>query len=56
MVCLLPAVIEKLRHYTQMVWRNTTQVGCAGVDGRDGKYRLVCRYSPPGNVMGQSVF
>jgi hypothetical protein len=43
-------------HYTQMVWRNTTQVGCAGVDGGDGNYRLVCRYVSPGNVKGQSVF
>jgi hypothetical protein len=43
-------------HYTQMVWRNTTQVGCAGVSGRDGKYRLVCRYISQGNVIGQSVF
>jgi hypothetical protein len=43
-------------HYTQMVWRNTTQVGCAGVDGGDGNYRLVCRYVSPGNVRGQSVF
>jgi copper homeostasis protein len=43
-------------HYTQMVWSNTTQVGCAGWNRSDGKYVLVCRYSPPGNVLGQSVF
>ncbi|GAX42881.1 SCP-like extracellular [Tolypothrix sp. NIES-4075] len=43
-------------HYTQMVWRNTTQVGCAVVDGGDGNARLVCRYVSPGNVIGQSVF
>lgn len=43
-------------HYSQMVWRNTTRVGCAGALGADGYYRLVCRYSPPGNVIGQRVF
>jgi Cysteine-rich secretory protein family/LysM domain len=43
-------------HYTQMVWRNTTQVGCAVVDGGDGNARLVCRYVSQGNVIGQSVF
>ena len=43
-------------HYTQMVWRDTTEVGGAGADGRDGNYRLVCRYAPSGNVRGRSVF
>jgi hypothetical protein len=43
-------------HYSQMVWRNTTSVGCAGVSGPDGNYRLVCRYGPAGNVIGRRVF
>ncbi|HEY2473724.1 MAG TPA: CAP family protein [Candidatus Cybelea sp.] len=43
-------------HYSQMVWRSTRKVGCAGVDGSDGNYRLVCRYRPPGNVIGQRAF
>lgn len=38
-------------HYTQLIWRGTTHLGCAIESGRD-KSILVCRYSPPGNVMG----
>ena len=38
-------------HYTQMVWRDTKEVGCAIETGR-GADVLVCRYFPAGNVMG----
>jgi pathogenesis-related protein 1 len=46
-------------HYTQVVWRGTTRVGCGrtmcsknGVD-----WTLVsCNYSPAGNVMGSRVY
>ena len=38
-------------HYTQMVWRTTTQVGCAAY--RCGnKILVVCNYNPAGNWMG----
>jgi uncharacterized protein YkwD len=60
-------------HYTQMVWRDTKEVGCATAYGRGIPYSstalghvaskpnefmsiLVCRYSPPGNVVGQKPF
>jgi uncharacterized protein YkwD len=39
-------------HYTQMVWRRTTQVGC-GIGNNGKKDFLVCWYSPQGNFMGQ---
>ena len=44
-------------HYTQMVWRNTKDVGCATASGGGHPYNiLVCRYSPPGNFMGQKPY
>lgn len=42
-------------HYTQLVWRNTTAVGCALVGNGQHDY-LVCRYSPPGNMIGQKPY
>jgi len=42
-------------HYTQIIWRDTTEVGCAKSTG-GGKDYFACRYSPPGNYMGQKVY
>lgn len=42
-------------HYTQIVWRGTRAVGCALASGARDDF-LVCRYSPPGNVVGQRAY
>ncbi len=46
---------EDVAHYTQMIWRGTTAIGCATASGRRDDY-LVCRYAPPGNVVGERAF
>ena len=47
--------VADVSHYTQLVWRSTNQVGCSLSRGAREEI-LVCRYSGPGNVIGQSVF
>ena len=41
-------------HYTQMIWRGTTSVGCSLQRSARWDY-LICRYSPRGNVVGRSI-
>lgn len=46
---------EDVAHYSQIVWLNSTRVGCALASNATDDY-LVCRYSPTGNVVGQSAY
>jgi uncharacterized protein YkwD len=46
---------DQCGHYTQIVWRGTTEVGCAAA--RKGKREVwVCEYNPPGNYVGQRPY
>ena len=42
-------------HYTQLVWRSTTEVGCA-IASSDDDDVLVCRYLEGGNVIGEKPY
>ncbi len=50
-------------HYTQMVWRSTSELGC-GIRrcssgspwGADDWTLVVCNYRPPGNYVGQRPY
>jgi uncharacterized protein YkwD len=42
-------------HYTQIVWRDTKEVGCAVARGH-GREVWVCNYDPPGNWAGKRPY
>ena len=42
---------EDVSHYTQLIWKGTTRVGCA-IHSTPQHDFLICRYSPPGNRDG----
>jgi pathogenesis-related protein 1 len=44
-------------HYTQVVWRNSTQIGCARVvcDNNAGIF-ITCNYYPRGNYVGKKPY
>ncbi len=43
---------DDVGHYTQIIWRSTRRFGCALANNGEDDY-LVCRYSEPGNFMGE---
>lgn len=45
----------KFGHYTQMVWRNSTAVGCAKVTCANNVI-IGCNYNPAGNYQGQKPY
>ncbi|KAH9213359.1 CAP domain-containing protein [Leptodontidium sp. 2 PMI_412] len=58
-----PGFASGTGHFTQMVWKNTTQVGCAkkqcqiqGFSNGNPTWYLVCQYQSPGNVVNAGQF
>ncbi len=58
--------LHKVGHYTQIVWKTTRKVGCGRAISKVYTYFnnvetvyyewVVCRYSPPGNYLGQKPY
>lgn len=48
-----PDFSEETGHFTQLVWKNTTDVGCSRKLCGDSGWYLACEYWPRGNVEGQ---
>ncbi|GAV56362.1 hypothetical protein ZYGR_0BB01390 [Zygosaccharomyces rouxii] len=48
-----PVFSESTGHFTQLVWKSSTKVGCASKQcgGSVGKY-IICNYNPAGNFIG----
>lgn len=55
-----PGFATSTGHFTQVVWKNSTQLGCGAAEGtktlNGTQYKafyVVCHYAPAGNVLGQ---
>ena len=44
---------DKSGHFTQLVWKNTTSVGCGAADCDALGWYMICEYYPAGNVIGE---
>jgi pathogenesis-related protein 1 len=43
-------------HYTQLVWKNSTQVGCGMATCSNNDQVWVCQYAPAGNWVGHKPY
>ncbi len=47
---------QQCGHYKQVVWKDTTDVGCGVQSCADGSQIWVCAYFPAGNIIGERPF
>lgn len=48
-----PGFSMQTGHFTQVVWKDSSKVGCGKAKAKDGKVFVVCNYDPPGNFQGR---
>ncbi|MBD2292446.1 secretion protein [Anabaena sphaerica FACHB-251] len=55
-----PGFSSQTGHFTQVVWKSSTQLGCGAAQGvktingtKYNAFYVVCQYAPAGNVQGQ---
>lgn len=51
---------ETCGHYTQIIWRDSVEVGCGIATYTTGEYEgwtvVACRYNPPGNINNEKPY
>jgi pathogenesis-related protein 1 len=53
---ITPSNYGRVGHYTQMMWRNTTDVGIGMAQCKSGAYIIVANYSPRGNYINEKPY
>ncbi|XP_030373575.1 Golgi-associated plant pathogenesis-related protein 1-like [Scaptodrosophila lebanonensis] len=48
-----PELSKSTTHFTQIIWKTTTDLGVGSAKSADGMDYVVVRYKPPGNIDGQ---
>ena len=48
-----PVFSQDTGHFTQLVWKGSTQIGCGAACSANKKCYVTCNYYPPGNYQGQ---
>ena len=59
MACYMQMNSDGCGHYTQIVWRKSTQLGCGVATCMNGQYSediWICNYAPAGNIIGQAPY
>ena len=48
-----PVFSSKTGHFTQLVWKDTEEIGCGAACNSNNKCYVTCNYYPPGNYRGE---